>query len=57
MYDTIELNKKLVGELREIAKGLEIDKSDKLKKEELVLLIVEKQAAKPKAVETSNEQP
>jgi transcription termination factor Rho len=57
MYDTIELNKKLVGELREIAKGLEIDKSDKLKKEELVLLIVEKQAAKPKAVETTNEQP
>ncbi|MBX2960724.1 MAG: transcription termination factor Rho [Flavobacteriales bacterium] len=57
MYDIIELNKKLVGELREIAKGLEINKSEKLKKEELVLLIVEKQAAKPTVVETVTEQP
>ncbi|MBV6485726.1 MAG: Transcription termination factor Rho [Flavobacteriales bacterium] len=57
MYDIIELNKKLVGELREIAKGLEINKSEKLKKEELVLLIVEKQAAKPTVVETVPEQP
>jgi transcription termination factor Rho len=57
MYDIIELNKKLVGELREIAKELEIDKSDKLKKEELVLLIVEKQTAKPKVVEVVTEQP
>lgn len=56
MYDTIELNKKLVGELREIAKGLEIDKSDKLKKEELVLLIIEKQEAKPGTVDIKNEQ-
>ena len=30
MYDIIELNKKLVNELREIAKGLEVKKTDKL---------------------------
>ena len=47
MYDIIELNKKLVGELREIAKKLDIKKSDKLKKEELVYQILDQQAITP----------
>lgn len=47
MYDIIELNKKLVGELREIAKELDIKKADKLKKEELVYQILDQQAINP----------
>ncbi|MGB0888476.1 MAG: transcription termination factor Rho, partial [Vicingaceae bacterium] len=52
MYDIIELNKKLVGELREIAKGLEIKKTDKLKKEDLVYQILDQQAINPPKVES-----
>ncbi|MGL4596899.1 MAG: transcription termination factor Rho [Bacteroidia bacterium] len=44
MYDIIELNSKLVGELREIAKGLNIPKYDALKKQELVYQILDQQA-------------
>ena len=47
MYDIIELNKKLVNELRDIAKELEIKKTDKLKKEELVYQILDQQAINP----------
>jgi transcription termination factor Rho len=47
MYDIIELNKKLVGELREIATKLKIAKADKLKKEELVYQILDQQAIAP----------
>ncbi|MDF1673075.1 MAG: transcription termination factor Rho [Vicingaceae bacterium] len=47
MYDIIELNKKLVGELRDIAKGLGVKKSEKLKKEELVYQILDQQAINP----------
>jgi transcription termination factor Rho len=47
MYDIIELNKKLVNELRDIAKGLEIKKTDKLKKEDLVYQILDQQAINP----------
>ena len=52
MYDIIELNKKLVTELRDIAKGLDIKKSDKLKKEELVYQILDQQAINPPKAET-----
>ncbi|MBL4594554.1 MAG: transcription termination factor Rho, partial [Flavobacteriales bacterium] len=47
MYDIIELNKKLVNELRDIAKELEIKKADKLKKEDLVYQILDQQAINP----------
>ena len=50
MYDIIELNKKLVGELREIADKLEIKKADKLKKEDLIYQILDQQAINPKAI-------
>ena len=47
MYDIIELNKKLVNELREIATQLDIKKADKLKKEDLVYQILDQQAINP----------
>lgn len=47
MYDIIELNGKLVTELREIAKKLEIPKSDGLKKQDLIYKILDHQALNP----------
>ena len=47
MYDIEKLNKKKVTELREIAEKLNISKSDKLKKQELVYKILDEQALKP----------
>ena len=47
MYDIEKLNNKKVSELREIADKLNISKSDKLKKQELVYKILDEQALKP----------
>jgi len=47
MYDIIELNGKLVTELREIAKTLEIPKSEGLKKQDLIYKILDHQALNP----------
>lgn len=47
MYDILELNQKTVIELKEIAKELDIKKSNKLKKEELVYQILDQQAIQP----------
>src|SRR2546428_930877 len=44
MYDIIELNDKLVSELREIAKNLEVSDYDELRKQELIYKILDKQA-------------
>ncbi len=44
MYDILELNKKLVSELRDIAKQLKIRKVDSLKKQDLVYKILDQQA-------------
>jgi transcription termination factor Rho len=44
MYDIIELNNKLVGELRDIAKNLNIPNYDVLKKQELIFKIIDHQA-------------
>ena len=41
MYDIIELNNKLVGELRDIAKSLNIQKFEALKKQELIYKILD----------------
>jgi transcription termination factor Rho len=49
MYDIIELNNKLVGELREIAKNLHIPKFEALKKQELIYKILDQQAINPPA--------
>ncbi|KAF0236121.1 MAG: transcription termination factor [Prolixibacteraceae bacterium] len=61
MYDILELNKKLLTELREIAKELNIKRVESLKKQDLVYKILDAQAireagkAEQKTVET--EQP
>ena len=47
MYDILELNAKLVGELREIAKKLNISKAEVLKKQDLVYKILDEQALNP----------
>jgi len=47
MYDIIELNEKLVSDLKEIAKELEISKFDKLKKQDLIYQILDAQALQP----------
>ncbi len=47
MYDIVALNGKLVAELREIAKELNIPKPDKLLKKELVYKILDQQALNP----------
>ncbi len=44
MFDILELNKKLVNELRDIAKNLKIKKTDSLKKQELIYKILDQQA-------------
>ncbi|MBL4577024.1 MAG: Rho termination factor N-terminal domain-containing protein, partial [Flavobacteriales bacterium] len=49
MYDILELNKKLVGELKDIAKNLEVPKYEGLKKDELVYKILDQQAVNPEA--------
>ncbi|MCW3071503.1 MAG: transcription termination factor Rho [Bacteroidetes bacterium] len=47
MYDIIELNNKLVGELKEIAKNLNVPKYEALKKQELIYKILDHQAINP----------
>ncbi len=44
MYDILELNKKLVPELKEIAKDLKIKKVDSFKKQDLIYKILDTQA-------------
>ena len=41
MYDIVALKSKLVGELREIAKDLNIPKHEAMKKEDLVYKILD----------------
>lgn len=53
MYDIIELNNKLVGELKEIAKSLNIPKYEALKKQELIYKILDHQAINPPAADTT----
>jgi len=47
MYDIAQLNEKGVEDLREIAKGLSVKKSDKLEKADLVYAILDQQAVVP----------
>lgn len=54
MYDIIELNGMKVAELRQIAKELEIKKADKLKKQELVYIILDEQAVNPQKAKKSS---
>ena len=54
MYDIEKLNNKKVAELREIAEKLNIQKVDKLKKQELVYKILDEQAMNPKKRKKQN---
>ncbi len=47
MYDILELNSKKVAELRQIARALQVKRSDSLKKQELIYKILDEQAVKP----------
>jgi transcription termination factor Rho len=47
MYDIVELNSKLVADLRQIAKDLNIPKADKLLKKDLIYKILDQQALNP----------
>ncbi|MCK5822608.1 MAG: transcription termination factor Rho, partial [Bacteroidales bacterium] len=44
MYDILELNKKVVSELKEIAKQLKVKKIDSLRKQDLIYQILDQQA-------------
>jgi transcription termination factor Rho len=50
MYDIVELNGKLVGELREIAKELQVPKVEKLLKQDLIYKILDQQALIPRSI-------
>ncbi len=50
MYDIIELNSKKVSDLREIANKLGLQRTDKLKKQDLVYSILDEQALRPGAI-------
>ena len=54
MYDILDLNSKKVAELREIAEKLNINKVEKLKKQDLVYKILDEQAMNPPAKELKN---
>lgn len=47
MYDIIELNNKLLEELKDIARGLNIPKYDAMKKQDLIYQILDYQALNP----------
>ncbi len=49
MYDIIELNDKLINELKEIARQMNIPNYDELRKQELVYKILDQQALNPAA--------
>ena len=47
MYDIVELNSKLLADLKEIARGLDIKRVDSFKKQDLIYEILDAQALKP----------
>ena len=55
MYDIVELNSKLLPELKEIAKGLNIKKVDSYKKQDLIYKILDAQAVNPTATQEAKE--
>ncbi len=56
MYDIITLNSKLVGELRQVAKELEIPKYEKLIKRDLIYKILDQQALRHPVKERDNKE-
>lgn len=56
MYDIVELNSKLLTELREIAKGLDIKKVESYKKQDLIYRILDAQALNPPSGQEKREE-
>ncbi len=54
MYDIVELNNKLVTELKDIAKELNLPKYEALKKQELIYKILDHQALNPSDLKSSH---
>ena len=54
MYDILELNKKLVPELKEIAKELNVKKIESFKKQDLIYKILDQQAIVASEIKTSD---
>jgi transcription termination factor Rho len=52
MYDILELSKKLLPELKDIAKELKINKAESLKKQDLIYKILDQQAIESPEVKT-----
>ena len=55
MYDILELNDKLVNELKEIARLMSIPNYDELRKQELIYKILDQQALNPQAINSIKE--
>ena len=55
MYDILELSKKLLPELKEIAKELKIKKAETLKKQDLIYKILDQQVVEVPESETASE--
>lgn len=56
MYDILELSDKLVAELREIAKGLNIEHYEGLKKQDLIYKILDHQAIHPELAKAKKQE-
>jgi transcription termination factor Rho len=57
MYDILELNKKLLPELKEIAKQLNVKKADVLRKQDLIYKILDEQAIMATDVKKTEKRP
>jgi transcription termination factor Rho len=57
MYDILELNKKLLPELKEIAKQLNVKKADLLRKQDLIYKILDQQAIMATDIKKSDNKP
>ena len=55
MYDIIELNDKLVPELKEIARLMNIPNYDDFRKQDLIYKILDQQALNPDSTKTIRE--
>src|ERR1041384_2097032 len=55
MYDILELNDKLLSELKEIARLMNIPNHDELRKQELIYKILDQQALNPSATNSIKE--
>jgi transcription termination factor Rho len=54
MYDILELSKKLLPELKDIAKELNVKKAESLKKQDLIYKILDHQAIEATEIQTTS---